>query len=109
MSFLGRQFYDCAYIESTVFQMSKFSVFDRCDFMSCQWCSWRHLFPGNYEHNVAPRALQIVVAYAGVNGKTAFLVELLVSINTENVVYNDIVCFMESSNEGLISILLWVL
>ena len=32
------------------------------------------------EHNVAPRALQIVVAYAGVHGKTAFLVVLLVSI-----------------------------
>ena len=44
------------------------------------------------EHNVAPRALQILVAYAGVNGKTAFLVVLLVSINTEHVVYNDIIC-----------------
>lgn len=43
------------------------------------------------EHNVAPRALQIVVAYAGVLGKTAFLVVLLVPINTENVVYNDII------------------
>lgn len=44
------------------------------------------------EHNVAPRALQIVVAYAGVHGKTAFLDVLLVAINTENVVYDDIVC-----------------
>lgn len=44
------------------------------------------------EHNVAPRGLQIVVAYAGVHGKTAFLDVLLVSINTENVVYDDIIC-----------------
>ena len=44
------------------------------------------------EHNIAPRALRIVVAYAGVNGKTAFLVVLLVSFNTENVVNNDIIC-----------------
>lgn len=44
------------------------------------------------EHNVAPRSLQIVVAYVGVHGKTAFLVVLLVSVNTKNVVYSDIIC-----------------
>lgn len=60
--------------------MSKFIVFDRCEFMSCQWSTQRHLFP------------EIVVAYAGVHGKTAFLDVLLVSINTENVVYDDIIC-----------------
>lgn len=46
MRFLGRKFYDYAYIESRVFQMSKFIVFDRCEFMSCQWSTQRHLFPG---------------------------------------------------------------
>lgn len=52
------------------------------------------------EHNVARRALQIVVAYAGVHGKTAFLVVLLVSINTEYVVYNDIICCAASWEAG---------